>query len=320
VLAGFCAFGISFFIVVWYILKVNKKINSCWNRLLQKVQDKYSVLKGIAIDRLAQYHSIYSLDEEETNHRPKNSKLNFKFHYKYLIRFSILFILSISVCLIIVLIYYNNIQNYLNYRLNFISAIGNMRTKLVQLSYFTIQQTAFRISFDTQSVYNLTLSPDILFSFNRTNEVLLELRREIQSPLVYNHIPSEVWNMLYSQLDQYKDFLKFGALSGIDYYRYESIYAVSYDFEYTGFSIVQYFDELSELIAVLTNITSVADKNSKTQIENELNSLIYFTVFVLLFFIFLYTFYYFPYITKQQEMVKKIEFVMKTIPETHNIK
>jgi hypothetical protein len=70
-IAGFCAVGFSFGVMVCYLIKANKEINLCWNQFLQKVEDNYSILKGVIIDRLAQYHSIYSQDEEETNRRVK---------------------------------------------------------------------------------------------------------------------------------------------------------------------------------------------------------------------------------------------------------
>jgi heme/copper-type cytochrome/quinol oxidase subunit 4 len=318
-LAGLVTVGLSFLIVLWYLIKVDKQINLCWNRFSQTVEDNYSLLKGIAIDRLAQYHKIYNQDDEKISHRPKKTKLKFNFYWNYMIKFSILFILSVFLYLVAVLVFYNNIQSYLNYRLKFILTIGDTRVKLIQLAYFTIEEESTYRLYPKVNLFNYTLSPDLRVSFNRTNEALVKLRREIKSPSVYQYIPNQVWTMLYSQVDQYNGFLKYGALAGIDYYRYESMCILSPSCRNKNLNLTTYFNSLSGLIAVLTNVTSTADIDSKIQIEKELNSLIYFTVFILVFFIIFYTVYYLPYLTKQQDTVKKIEFVIKTVPETSNI-
>lgn len=316
-IAGFCVLGVSFATIVWYLLKVDKKINLCWNRLLKKVQDNYSMLKRITIDRLANYHNIYSLEEEDdVNQRSKTSKLNFNSFRTYLMKFSILFIFSIVLYLVAVLVFYSNIQNYLHYRINLISITENRRTKVIQLSYFAMQQEAFFYSFDTASVYNYTLSPGILESFKRTDKVLAELRKGMESPLIYSYMPDQVWNLLYSNINQYSDFLKYGALFAIDYYRYESMCMVNYSCRHSDFNIKVYFNELNELIQALTNISNITNTLSQSQIEKELNSLIYFSAFSLLFFVFLYLFYYLPYLTQQQKMIKKIELMIKITPES----
>jgi hypothetical protein len=322
-IGGFSALGLSFGITLWYLVKIHTQLNLCWNHLLRKVRDKYSILKRIIIDRLAQYHKIYEEEGEEDEndemlHKHKNTKLHLKFYWRYMIRFSILFILSGVLYLVAILVFYNNIKNYLNYRLEFVSAIGDRRTKLLQLSYFTIQQTPFDFSLDTATVLNYTLTPDIILSFNETNEVLIELRKKIQSPSIYNYMPSEIKTMLYDKVTSYNNFLKYGVLSGIDYYRYESMCYLSYNCRYSNMNVTDYFTYIRELTDVLTNIASLADSDSKTQIENELNSLIYFTTFILLFFIVLYSFYYLPYLASQQETIKKIELIIKTIPETES--
>lgn len=319
-IAGFAVLVISFGLIVWCLLKVDKKINLCWNRLLEKVEDKYASLKKITIDRLAQYHNIYAQDEEEINRRPKDSKLSFKFFRKYIIRFSFLFILSIVLYLVAVLVFYTNIENYLKYRLNFISITENRRTKIIQLSYFTMQQQSFFNLYNTASIYNYTTSPDITVSFNRANDALTELRTEMEKPSIYNYMPSEVWDLLYNQIGQYNDFLKFGLLSGINEYRYESMCIISYNCRYGNFNITQYLNELGELIQVLTSISNLTYTITENQIENELNSLVYFTTFSLLFLVFLYVFFYLPYLTQQQKMVQKIDFMIRITPETPSSK
>lgn len=92
-LAGFSVLGINLVVIVWFLLKVDTQLNSCWNILLKNIDDSHSVLKGAVVDRLAQYHKIYKQDdEEEANYKSKNTKLKFNFYWKYTARFIILFI------------------------------------------------------------------------------------------------------------------------------------------------------------------------------------------------------------------------------------
>jgi hypothetical protein len=237
-----------------------------------------------------------------------------------MIKFSIVIILSVILYLITVLIFYRNIENYLKYRLDFISARDDRRTKIIQLSYFTMEQILIYLSYNSTYAYNYTQSPGILISFEKTNNALMELRTEMESPSISGYIPVQVWNMIYNEMDQYHDFLRYGVLSGIDFYIYESMCMISSSCSNENSNLTAYLDELSELIAALTDIASIAKIDSATQIETQLNSIIYFTSFALLFFVFFYIYFYLPYLAGQCEIVRKIEFMMKITPQNQNLK
>lgn len=315
-IAGFSALGLNFIIVSWYLIRVDKLINLCWISLLKNIKYNYTALKDIVKYRLAKYQKIHNEKDHKVLHTSKGAKLKFNFYWRYMIRFIVLFILSAALYLVAVFVFYENIKNYLIYRVNFITVFLDTKVKLIQLTYFALEIEASQLSYGTERVYNYSITPDVVLCFNQTNQDLIKLTEEIRSPSMTTRMPSSVWNIVYNSLDQYEGFLKYGTFDAIKYYRAESMCLANPDCRQNGFDKSLYINDLMDLMAALNNITNAAGLESKNKIQVELDSLIYFITFTLVFFVIFYLSYLLPYFTEQQEMLKKFDFIIKAIPET----
>ena len=262
--------------------------------------------------RLEQYHEEFDQDykeDQETIKKPK--KLNMKVFKKYSLRISIVIIFALILFIVAVYVFYENIHLFLMYRVDFINVILSRRIEIFKISYYAKEIIADGSNQGLSERFsNFTVFPELIELLNSSDAEINVLRRVLLTPEIKSNMPSSVFNIQYETVPNTTVFLHYGACAGFNFLRKEYSYLTSN----TGSGHAQlnnYLTNLNTLANIYIKLITISNTDSKSQINTELNILIYFVVGCLIF-LFLLTFGYFiPYFSKEQKLLENIEMVIK---------
>ena len=229
---------------------------------------------------------------------------------KYILAISVLIAIALVLFIVAVYVFYQNIHFLLLYRLNFINFMLLNRLDLFQIYYYTIEIIADANNQGlSQRFDNFTVFPEFLEMLNRKDAELTVLSKVLQSSEIKNNLPVSVSKLSFKTVPGSSDFFHFGAYSGFYFLREEYSYLISNTKMGLG-QLNPYFSELNTMGNILYNLTLISNADSKAQINNELNIMIYFIVGCLLFLFFLTFGYFIPYFSKDQKILESIEMLI----------
>ena len=202
-----------------------------------------------------------------------------KIFRRYIFTISLLIGVGLLLYFLTVYVFYENTDFFLLYRLKFINFLISRRTNIYQISYYAIEIIADSNSHGLfQRFDNLSVFPDYMIF-----------------DIYYTNSPST-------------NYLHYGVCSGFSFLRryYQLIINILGTNQLDG-----YLSSIDEFISVYTSLFTISEYNSKTQISNQLNILIYFVICSLVFLIIVTFAYFLPFFTKEQRILENIDMLMK---------
>ena len=259
--------------------------------------------------RLEQYHHEIDLDyNQDGEHSRKPIKLNMKIFRRYIFTISLLIGVGLLLYFLTVYVFYENTDFFLLYRLKFINFLISRRTNIYQISYYAIEIIADSNSHGLfQRFDNLSVFPDYMKLYKNNDYQLTVLRGVLLESDVKKNMPQEIFDIYYTNSPS-TNYLHYGVCSGFSFLRryYQLIINTLGTNQLDG-----YLSSIDEFISVYTSLFTISEYNSKTQISNQLNILIYFVICSLVFLIIVTFAYFLPFFTKEQRILENIDMLMK---------
>ena len=310
-ISGLGVIGVSFGLLVFYLKSVDKKINSIWNQLVVITKTHYGPIKQKLISRLEQYHQEVDLQNNtDQDHSRDPIKINMKTFRRYLLTITILIGIGVLLYLLAVYVFYENINFFLCYRLDFLTFLMNRRTSLFQITFYTVEIIAESNGQGfIQRFYNFTVFPDYKELFDYNNRQLGLLQNHLLAPEIKKNMPADVFALEFFE-NSYTNFLHFGGSYGYNFLRYEYLYLISNTT--LGFiELNNYFNETKDGVVAYAYLIDISDNESKAQIEKELYVLIYFVIGCLGFLFLLSFTYFIPYFSSERKTLENVDLVIK---------
>jgi len=171
----FIAIGLSVLIVCLIILvpnafKITESVRMFWENLKNLSEASAIELKQASINRLSELHEVKDLELEEKTHL-NSKKMEFKGLRKYLVRFCLLALFSVSYYLVSYFVFYNQIKILLETKPSYIKTIANQKDLLSELHFWSrealIHSSPEMKELSLYSVYSFLPFGTSLQSFDR---------------------------------------------------------------------------------------------------------------------------------------------------------
>ncbi|OMJ81096.1 hypothetical protein SteCoe_18508 [Stentor coeruleus] len=311
VVSGFLA---SFLAV--YILYSDRIINTLWESLQKKVHAGYYDFRQILLERLSQLHDQQNdYDEIDANLYKQYKPQKFYHSMRFIKRFIIFFIIAGVLYIVTSYVFYEHIHNYLYYRPTLMYAIISRRISLTELCFFSneieYQYTPFSLD---KSFYEYNALADMKKSYKTALADLLKTKNTMRDPHVMSLMSKGLEEMIFQNIDQVPTFLSFGTYAAMAYLNFESQY-ISYDNKKDDAEFIQnYIEQMNTMTSQLKIVSNYCNSDSKHLINEQLDYLKYFIICFSIFIIMIYAFYYYPYLAKEQKVLKRLTQLIAVLP------
>ncbi|CAG9317071.1 unnamed protein product [Blepharisma stoltei] len=292
-------------IIFCFVFIVSKKHDQFWNFLIEKAQPSLVQLKGSSIDRLLNVHGVDYQSEInwEMQIRGRIKKIKSNLHKRYIWRVMIFFVFASSYYLLIFGYLYPNCERNMISRPKLLSNFNIRRSLLSRLTVFA-RETAL-----PYWKYHLPQSYPFENSFNlflaTWNELSIKTK-EIRGNNFLGLMSKELKERMFEKGDSTSDQLHFGMSSAVFSIK-NDIYNSLHWKNYAPSVMIPFLDEVTKIEDEIGLEYDLADRNSKSVINSQLNEIIYITVIYSLAVGFLFLFYYFIYLNKQIKQLESFE-------------
>ena len=311
---GLCILGASFLFLTFYLLTIDQNLDSVWEALRHRSHRHFFDIREQIIERLSDFHhenDFVDNDLESMNYK-KSTPLHFKHSVQYLLKFSILFIITGLVILVTFLVFYENIENSLYSRTGLISTLGERRVLTTELSFYTLENTISGSNFSLYETFKgFNGIPDPVDGFLGVISKINKVMKYYQDPSIKSLMSSSLEQSIYQNNSNTSAFLSFGTYLGLNYLIQESFYLAQ---NKNPDQSRTFFLDIMTIDSLVTNNFILANNNSQAIIQNQLSYLICFdsssTSFILFVMIAIYT----PILMVEIKVLTKIINILKIIP------
>lgn len=292
---------------------LTKDISGVMQFFLSKTKENYPSIRSCILDRLYSQHNVLEAepDIEKHGHR-SNITLKSSRNYIFLALATVLISL---VCFIVFHYHFIvQIQNSMAFRIDFLNTMGNRRSKMVQLSYITLEILANSQDQELCPRYgDFCYFPEFSSMYTQLNLELRLLRQNLHGSLYKIYTPQNVWNMLYKHTDLQYDIFAKGLSQGLTILRRETYFLIQMK-NYLSFQEFEYFfKQLKEGIDSFKWIIPVTDDAIKEAVNKKVVDLVYFDVGFAMFFIVIYWFGFRNFFNQERKTLAHVETAFQII-------
>ncbi|OMJ87906.1 hypothetical protein SteCoe_10319 [Stentor coeruleus] len=313
---GLLLIGIVTSILLIFICWIERKLNFLWKVLHKKIKHNFSLTNSRIKARIDIFHDQHENTEFEPVQCQVRSFHEFNHSFYYIYKLSFFLIMPLILYFITVLIFQKNLKDYLLYRVEFNDVMLDRKVILMKLAYFTIESVAAKLTFPITSTFqglNIFSCPST--SVVHAKEELSDTRKVFFSDEFKKILTENAWEIVYTKNDQNDNFLKYGMLSGFTYLTWEANGLVYGTKENAKQNLGKFIEDLKKIDKTFNETANVIDSNSNSIIDRELSKLLSFSIVSIIILSALTIFYYYPYFTKEQEFLKKLENFIRNIPD-----
>ena len=318
--SGIGILGGSFLFLTLYLLTIDSSLDSVWETLRLRAHRIFLQTRQLILERLAEiHHENEFIDELELNNYKKSRPLHFKHSRRYMVKFSILFIVSAIFFIVNAFVFYQTIENYLSSRTLLISTLAERRVLTTQLSFYTLEFRIQQTSYSIQGTFkNFTGIPYPQDGFFSVASKIDQTMRYFQDKNLKKLMSSQLEQSIYKNNSNTSEFLAFGTYVGLNYITQEGYY-LAQDMTASLDEYREFFTNIMDINKIVKDNYLQANNDSKAVINGQLNNLIYFDgsccFFLMLMMIGIYT----PMLKFEISLLEKIIFVLKIIPNAKKI-
>lgn len=313
----------SALIMSLYLLSIDKFLNILWEYLRKRVHSGYYEVKHLVSERLMQYHNeLENTDHESDNFNYKSAvEIKFRHSFRYMARFSLLFIFGALFYAVSIFVFYENIHNYLIYRPILIHILMKRRVEMTEISIYTLEyelgNSTFSASYRFPSFNNLG---DPKHATETVMNSIISTRKYLRDPNILKLMSGKLKTKLFEKISGASTFISLGTFRGLAYLVQEAHYLVFNNMSDSLESIKKFFAEVLEYNSLTLDISSMANSDSKSKIESQLYKLIYFNSCCCFFLCVVYFLYFYPFLAREIALVKKITKILLIIPQSMEVK
>ncbi|OMJ73654.1 hypothetical protein SteCoe_27615 [Stentor coeruleus] len=292
---------------------LSKDISKIMQFFLGKAKENYPSMRLCILDRLYNQHNVLDADSDIEKHGHR-SNIVLKTSRNYIF-IALATVLTCLICFIVFYYYFIvQIQNSMIFRIDFLNTMGNRRSKMVQLSYMTLEILANEQDQELCLRYgDFCYFPEFKSMFTQLNIELRLLRQKLHGRLYKIYTPQSVWDMLYKSTDlQYGIFSK-GLSQGLTLLRRETYFLIQMEKTLSFQDFEYYFKQLKEGIDSFKWIIPVTDNAIKDAVNTKVIDLVYFNVGLGVFFIVIYLFGLRRFFNRERETLGYIETAFQII-------
>ncbi|OMJ66992.1 hypothetical protein SteCoe_35975 [Stentor coeruleus] len=315
--------SISAIIMSLYLLSIDKCLNILWEYLRKRAHSGYYEVKHLVTERLMQYHNeVENTDHESDNFNYKSiTEIKFRHSFRYMGRFSLLFIFGALFYAVSIFVFYENIHNYLIYRPTLIHILMKRRVEMTEVCIYTLEYELGNSTFSTsyRFPYFNNLGEPKQAAENVMNSIV-STRKILRDPNIVKLMSEKLKTKLYKNIPGVSTFISLGTFRGLAYLVQEAHYLVFNNMPDSLESIKTFFSQVLEYNNLSLDVSSMANSDSKAKIENQLQKLIYFNSCCCFFLCVMYFLYFYPFLAREIALVRKITKILLIIPQTMEAK
>ena len=291
---------------------LHKKNNLIWNIFMAKLSKCKPAIKQQFSNRLFQTHN-YMIESAEAKLFNKRSIFKYNYFLRYTAISFFTFAVSISVFLLIYFLFYEQIHELLEFRINFLKIMNERRTYFVKLAYYTMENVAEQNSLQ-KNCPNAFLDQDEMMRFNIINKNLLDIRRIFFTEGYNLNLPSEAFQMVFAQFNSNSSFLKYGINAAFAFTRYESIYIANND-SLKFDNMQEYFSRILEMTESFKEISKVSDDSTLLIIKEKYKKIIMYSVLMIASSLTISAFVLNKWFAKELKVLRSLNHLAKCIQE-----
>ena len=313
--------GIIFSFIVFYVISVDKTLNTMWELLRKSIHQNYTNTKQLLLERLSEYHNSNDVDTEFDSIKHKTSTpLHFLHSLRYLLRLSVIFVFVAIFFALTSSYFFENIYDYMYYKPRLIHTIIQRRLAMTEILFYVyeneIQGTdkSLSVMFPQFNLFNdpVGLYIDAYNLLGATKHVIIE-------PNIIKLISPALVNYLFWKCPTCSDFQAIGIYPASAFFMFESHFTVFND-EVDSPQVIAGFAgiTISQTNALEVVFTTAGD-DSKDKINVQLQTLIDFIGFFCIFIVGVYTFYYRSYFNSEKEVLENIMEMITILPSNQAV-
>ncbi|CAG9334931.1 unnamed protein product [Blepharisma stoltei] len=293
--------------LISYIAYINKGMNSYWNFIKLSSQASYLELKRALLERLSTVHGLdYEKDHSSTKKADSKSEILPHVYWRYTRKLLVFFIISTSYYFLIEFHLYKDCSNYAKNRPKLLHNFIIRESSILRIniaSYSELESLMLHYFHNINIKNQSRLMEDEIKMYK---ESLNDLRNDKYLDLISDQLKER----LFEKIDTDVDLLKYGLSSSSFTTSYQSLYF----FNSSEVSIIK--QNIWEIENELIYEFNLADEDSKSIINYQLNIIIYVTEGYSSLLIILYLFYYVPFLYKEKKLLKKLKILPMIIPSS----
>lgn len=318
-LGGLLLIALVTILLLFFICWIENSINYLWKALHRKLKHNFSNINSQIQHRITTFHDEHNLTEFEPIKSQAHHFNELKHSIYYIYKLLPFLALPLILYLITILIFHKNLQEYLLYRIEFNDAMLDRKIMLIKLAYFTIETVATKANYSViQDFEGFNLfSPPLILATNTNNE-LSETRKLFFYSDFKKILTKDAWEIVYGKNDENNNFLRYGILSGFMHITLEANELMYGKEENAKESVARFIKDLKVFHKMFNDTADLIDSNSNSIIYRELYKLLVFSITSIIVLTLLTVFHYYPYFTKEQEFLKKLECYVGALSESPN--
>ncbi|CAG9320297.1 unnamed protein product [Blepharisma stoltei] len=311
IIVGMFMLVLLILVICGFAALVSRTCDDFWNFLLNKGQISMARLKSASLDRLMVVHGIdYNIEapSESIKNNRFVHKVKSNLYMKFMWRIFIFFLIAASYYCLICFHMYPSCETMMIKRPKLLNNFNAKRALIFRLSIFARECMSPYMVSNFQNSYDF---PNPKTMLNKTYDLLKLRIKELKDENFSILMSEELLDRIYKTANSSNELLKYGSDAsafGIT----DEIYSISYK---TSVSSAEYYPYIARINAVNNEILyefSLADRDSKNIISNQLNAIINITIIYSIAVCVLFFVYYWPYFSYKVKQFNRLS-VLTTI-------
>ena len=313
--------GIIFSFIVFYVISVDKTLNTMWELLRKSIHQNYTNTKQLLLERLSEYHNNNDVDTEFDSIKHKTSTpLHFLHSLRYLLRLSVIFVFVAIFFALTSSYFFENIYDYMYYKPRLIHTIIQRRLAMTEILFY-VYENEMQGTDKSLSVmfpeFNLFSDPVGLYidAYN----LLGTTKNVIREPNIIKLMSPALVNYIFWYYPKGSDFQAMGTYPASAFFMFESHFIIFNDEVDSPQAIAAFVEITISQSKVLEFAFTTVEGDSKDKINAQLQAFIDFIVIFCIFIVGVYTFYYRPYFNSEKEILENIMEMITILPSNQTV-